>query len=122
MPLKQHPFAHWLPAQQGSPVLPHTWQIAEVEVEVDEQTVPEAQRSVPLAPVQHCSPASPQDEQTPLRHARPEPQVVPQQGWPAAPQPAHLPAPQTPGPAPPLPPVPSAEPPQVVPSDTHISL
>jgi hypothetical protein len=119
MPLKQHPLEHWLPAQQGSPVSPQTWQMPVVDV--DEHTLPDTQRSVPLAPAQHCSPALPHDEHTPLRQARPEPQVVPQQGWPAAPQPEHFPPPHTPGP-PPLPPVPRAVEPHAVPSPTHISL
>jgi hypothetical protein len=120
--LKQHPpDPHRLPAQQGSPVCPHTWQ-SPADVEVDEQTVPDAQRSVPLVPAQHCSPASPHDEHRPLRQARFALQVLPQQGWPAAPQPPHFPALHMPGPVPPPPPVPSAEPPQADPSPTHISL
>jgi len=121
MPPKQQPVPHRLPPQQGSPVWPHTWQIPD-EVEVDEQTVPDVHRSVPLAPGQHCSPALPQEEQRPLRQENPELQVVPQQAWPGPPQPAHLPPPHMPGLEPPLPPVPSIEVPQAVPSATHISL
>jgi hypothetical protein len=110
-----------LPAQQGSPVSPHTWQMP-AEVDVVEQTVPVKQRSVPLVPAQHCSPALPHDEQTPLRHARLELQVIPQQDWPEAPQPEHFPPLHMPGLAPLLPPVPSVEPPHAVPSPTQISL
>lgn len=109
-----------MPAQQGSPVSPQTWQMAgEDEVA---HTVPDAQRSVSLAPEQHCSPALPQDEHRPLRQARPEPQVLPQQGWPEAPQPEHFPPPHTPGLVPPLPPVPRVVVLQAEPSPTHISL
>ncbi len=75
VPLKQHPLAHELPAQQGSPTSPHRAQRLD-----EEQTVPEMQRSVPPLPEQHCSPALPQVEHRPLRQARPWPQEVPQQG------------------------------------------
>ena len=73
VPPTQHPLEHALPAQQGCPVSPHSAHKLD-----EEQTVPEMQRSVPLLPEQHCSPASPHDEQSPLRQASPEPQVVPQ--------------------------------------------
>jgi hypothetical protein len=122
IPLKQHPFAQALPAQHGAPVSPQTWQRAEVEDELDVHTVFAAQRSVPLVPEQHCSPALPQDEQMLLRQASPAAQVVPQQAWPEAPQPEHFPPPHTPGPVPVLPPDPLVEVPQAVPSATHISL
>ncbi len=68
-----------LPAQQGWPESPHTWQIPVDEVELHRVFAP-LQRSVPLVPVQHCSPALPQEEQTPLRQATPAPHVLPQQG------------------------------------------
>jgi hypothetical protein len=48
--------------------------------------------------------------------------LVPQQGWPEAPQPAHLPALHTPGLDPVLPPVPRVELPQAADSATQISL
>ena len=95
----------------------------EVEVEVDEQTVPALQRSVPLAPEQHCSPASPHGEHTLLRQARPEEQVVvPQHACPLLPQPGHFPALHVPPPLPPLPPVPVVVVPHAVPSETQNSL
>lgn len=119
---KQHPLEQVLPAQHGAPTVPQIWQMPEVDVEVDEQTVPDAQRSVPLAPEQHCSPASPHDEHTLFRQARPELQVVPQQGWPLAPQPEHLPALHAPPPFPPLPPLPVVAVPHAVPSDMQVSL
>lgn len=78
MPPKQQPLEQVLPAQHGAPVAPQTWQMPDDD-ELDEHTVPDTQRSVPLLPEQHCSPASPHDEQTLLRHARPAPHEVPQQ-------------------------------------------
>jgi hypothetical protein len=56
MPAEQQPVEQVLPAQQGAPTVPHSWQIPD-EVEVVEHTVPPPHRSVPLAPEQHCSPA-----------------------------------------------------------------
>jgi len=122
MLLKQQPLEQVLPAQQGAPTVPQTWQIPDVELEVDEHTVPEAQRSVPLAPEQHCSPASPHDEQTLPRQARPVLQVVPQHACPLAPQFEHFPAPQVPAPLPPLPPLPVVAVPHADPSATQVSL
>jgi hypothetical protein len=54
MPDAQQPLAQMLPAQQGEPTVPQTWQMPDVLV--DEHTVPPAQRSVPFVPEQHCSP------------------------------------------------------------------
>jgi hypothetical protein len=119
--LKQQPPAQVLPAQQGEPVEPQIWQIPE-EDEDDEQMVPAVQRSVPFVPAQHCSPAPPQEAQTPLRQVKPEPQVDPQHGCPEAPQPEHWPALHMPGPPPALPPEPLVELPQAVPSATHVPL
>lgn len=100
---QQPPPAQVLPSQQGSPGPPQAAQMP-VPDAVVLQTVPAAQRSVPLVPAQQGSPGSPHDEQTPLLQARPVPQVVvPQQGCPKPPQSGHLPPEQTP---PPLPPVP----------------
>ena len=84
------------------------------------QIEPAAQRSVPLAPEQQASPGLPQAVQIELRQASPEPQLVPQQGWPEAPQLAQRPPPHWP---PPLPPVPVLLPvPQVEPSAMQVSL
>jgi hypothetical protein len=83
------------------------------------QTEPATQRSVPPVPGQHCSPGSPQLEQTPLRQASPSPHEVPQQGWPEAPHPEHFPAAHTPPPL--VPPVPVVLP-QALASATHCSL
>ena len=59
----------------------------------------------------------------PLRQARPSLQLVPQHACPMLPQPEHLPALQTPGLVPPLPPVPRLVlDPHVAPSAMHISL
>jgi len=119
MPLEQQPVLHVFPAQHGAPVSPQIWHRAD-ELELDEQTVPGAQRSVPLLPEQHCSPAWPQAEQTLLRHARPSPQLLPQHGWPESPQFAQWPDVHTP---PPLPPEPvTVLLPQLVPSATQVSL
>lgn len=123
--LKQQPLAQVLPAQQGVPVMPQTRQDDAVD-DVDDavQRAPAWQRSMPLVPAQHCSPAPPQAEQMPPPQARPLLQVlVPQQGCPGPPQPAHLPALHRPGLVPVLPPEPVAEVlPHAVPSATHISL
>lgn len=79
MPAEQQPVEQVLPAQQGAPTVPHSWQMP-VEDELVEHTVPALHRSVPLAPEQHCSPACPHDEQTLLRQARPSLHEVPQHG------------------------------------------
>jgi hypothetical protein len=112
-----------LPAQQSAPGVPQVAHRPDEVEDVDVHTEPAAQRSVPLAPEQQAAPGSPHGVQVPLRHARPAWQELPQQAWPEAPQPAHFPAVQTPGPLPPLPPRPVLEPlPQVCDSATQISL
>jgi hypothetical protein len=54
VPPAQQPPLQVLPGQQGAPGVPHSWQIPVVDVEL--QTLPDVQRSVPLVPGQHCSP------------------------------------------------------------------
>jgi hypothetical protein len=102
VPLKQQPLAQVLPEQQISPGPPHEAHRPALEV-VLLQMVPVPQRSASVVPVQQGSPGSPQDEQTLFRQVKPLLQVVPQQGWPEAPQLAHLPPEQTPPPVPPVP-------------------
>jgi hypothetical protein len=85
--LKQQPAAQVLPAQQGWPGPPQAWQMPLV-VDVLLQIMPATHRSVPLVPEQQASPGLPQDEQIELRQASPGLQLLPQQGWPEAPQPA----------------------------------
>jgi hypothetical protein len=111
-----------LPAQQGEPGEP---QVAHKPAELDDvdvQTEPATQRSVPLVPEQQAAPGSPHGEQVPLRHPSAAWQELPQQAWPEAPQPVHFPAVQTPGPPPPLPPVPTTVLPQFCDSPTQVSL
>lgn len=121
MPPKQQPLLQVLPAQHGAPVVPQTWHRPE-EDELDEHTVPAAQRSAPFAPEQHCTPGLPQGEQMLPLQARPAPQLLPQQGCPEEPQPAHLPPLHRPGLVPPVPPLPDVVVPQAVPSATQVSL
>jgi len=121
LPLLQQPLLQLLPGQQGSPTVPHSAHSPVDDVEL--QIVPAAQRSVPLLPLQQVWPAAPHAEQMLLLHTRPAWQVlVPQHGWPEAPQPAHFPAAQTPGLVPVLPPVPAVAIPQAWASATQVSL
>jgi hypothetical protein len=76
---QQRPPVQVLPSQHGWPESPHARQLPEDDV--DEQIVfAEPQRSLPLEPAQHCSPALPQGVQKPLLQAKPAPHVLPQQG------------------------------------------
>ena len=102
VPLKQQPLEQVLPAQHSSPGPPQEAHRPVLEV-VLLQTVPAAQRSPSVVPVQQGWPGAPQAEQTLLRQANPLLQVLPQQGWPEPPQSAHLPPEHTPPPAPPVP-------------------
>ena len=123
LPLKQQPLLQILPSQQGAPGLPHRAHRPVVVDDVLLQTVPATHRLAPFVPGQQASPALPQDEQVLLRQESPAPQVVPQQGWPEAPQPEHFPAVHTPPPVPLVPPVPPVPVPvHAAASATHCSL
>ena len=97
--IQQPPLLQVLSAQQGVPGIPQVAQTPGLDEDDDAvQIAPAAQRSAALVPAQQVSPGWPQGVQLPLRHASPEPQVVPQQGWPDDPQleqrpPMHAPPP-----------------------------
>ena len=70
VPPTQHPLLHALPLQQDAPRVPHVRQLPLLD-EVDEQTVPAAQRSEPPEPEQQAWPASPHGVHVLPRQVRP---------------------------------------------------